>query len=680
MSNMVLGISAFGHDASAALVDLSSGEVKIAIAEERLSNCKHDSNFPIGAIKKCQAYAKHNRLSVSHVAINYDEKKFISGIIFKEALLILQDSEAAHKFSSRLLSLHKLGFVYSEGAAGHEILIREVLNVTTDKHKTAKLRALLPWYFNWAHKFRNTRMLVAELFPQAEVESVPHHLCHAASAFFSSGFDEATVVTFDGQGEFETAGIFSAGPTGIEPVSVSEWPNSLGIFYLMATIHLGFGAGDEYKVMGMSAYGSPKYAHLFDDCIQVDSDGGLRFVENAFFKRKNTSYGHFYFDFTPELSRIIKPRKTDQPITQQHFDFAASVQNVLERCAVQMVKCGLSKTGKMSVALAGGVSLNGLMNERIRQESGCERVFVFPAAGDDGGSVGAAQYLAMKNQSRLPSKKINSVYWGEDFDDAQIKFELDRLGVIYKIPDSINVQIAKALASGEIVARFIGRSEFGPRALGHRSILADPRCSDMKEVLNIRIKHREPFRPFAPACLYENISEYFDLNVESPFMLLIVQSKEKAKNEIPAVVHADGTARVQTVIEHASPDFFQTISEFKKITGVPVVINTSFNVNGETIVETPLDAIESFGHMDIDHLAIGKYWVSKSENKHLFPIESDKEYLERRKKRYADSDVWPYDQYNLDGILAPIYRDANVVRKVIGHISKSVFNRLLGLK
>jgi len=310
-------------------------------------------------------------------------------------------------------------------------------------------------------------------------------------------------------------------------------------------------------------------------------------------------------------------------------------KNLTEDIGVELARIAVEKTGYSNIALAGGVALNGLMNEKIRNSGFCESIFVYPASGDDGGAVGAAQYIAFQT-SRFQTKRIHSVFYGIDYSNEVIATAIDSLGIISRKSNNIHNDIAEALHQGKIVARFFSSSEFGPRALGHRSILADSRRKEMKDILNERIKHREAFRPFAPACMKEYAGEYFEIEGDADFMVLIVKSKEKSKNIVPAVVHMDNTARVQTVGRDENPDFYKTISAFYKITGVPIVVNTSFNVNGEAIVETPLDAIESFLHMDIDSLAIGDFWIEKSENINKIPSLTDNELIERRKKRYIE--------------------------------------------
>jgi carbamoyltransferase len=354
--------------------------------------------------------------------------------------------------------------------------------------------------------------------------------------------------------------------------------------------------------------------------------------QTELYTRQEFPSGHHWYYFTKKLGDLVPRRLKDQPLSQEHFDLAVSIQKVFEDAGVEFSRMALAETGEKNLCLSGGVALNGLMNEAIRRGSGCSDFHVFPAAGDDGTAVGAA-WLRVLERGNLQTRKLAMPFFGQGFGDEEIRRELERLRLVYEEPTDINERIAEAIAAHEIVARFHGRSEFGPRALGNRSILANPAKAEMKDVLNERIKHREAFRPFAPACLVEKAAEYFDIEVEAPYMLLIAKARPLAREKVPATVHADGTSRVQTVSREGNPDFYKTIEAVERRTGTPVVINTSFNINGEAIVETPQDAVESFAQMDIDHLAIGKYWVSKAAN--TFPKMTDAEFLEIRKKRFS---------------------------------------------
>jgi carbamoyltransferase len=479
--------------------------------------------------------------------------------------------------------------------------------------------------------------LVKKIIPNVPIIKVIHHDAHAYNAYLNSGFENATIITMDGQGESETLTVSRATKGGIEKLYASYWPNSLGIFYWFSTIHLGYEMGDEFKVMGMAAHGKPIYVDVLKTMICVDSNGCLEFHTNEYFGRKDIEsiHGHYSFGFREKFYELIPERKPENEILQVHYDFAASLQKFTEDLGEEIARIAVKKTGFSQIALSGGLALNGLMNEKIRKSDFCSSIFIYPAAGDDGGAVGAAQYVVFE-KSKIKPKRIHTSFYGEDYNNEEIESVILSLKLKYEKPVSIHKNIALAVSEGKIVARFYSKSEFGPRALGHRSILADPRKNEMKDILNERIKHREMFRPFAPACMKEFVTEFFDINGDADFMNLIVNAKPESKQRVPAVVHVDNTARVQTVGKSENIDFYKILNEFYLLTGIPIMINTSFNVNGEAIVETPLDAIESFGHMDIDFLAIGDYWIEKTANKTRFPVMTDSELIARRKERFKE--------------------------------------------
>ncbi|TMJ01372.1 MAG: hypothetical protein E6G97_15925 [Alphaproteobacteria bacterium] len=634
----VLGISAFAHDTASCLVDMGDGKVLYALAEERLSNLKHDSRFPIGSVRQALDLAEQHGYAVTDVALNTDPAHFIAGRLAPLIRNLVPDREKADSLIDDLLSLHRFPDYYLLSgysfATAH--IERLVARLGLSSPAAEKLRGRLSWHYNWAVKYQFIRHYCRELFPHATIHSVPHHLAHAASAYFASGFSEATVLVVDGQGEHESVSAYCADQAGLGLVSSSTYPSSLGLFYLTCTEHLGFSLGDEYKVMGMAAYGRPTLFEAISSFMRVTEKGELHFCENEYFildeLRANT--GHAIVRATPALCALVPQREATAQIGQNHFDFAASIQLLTENIGVELARRAIARTGKSPLVMTGGVALNGLMNERIRRESGCGDIFIYPAAGDDGTAVGAAQSVAMQSGVR-PMGGIRTCFYGNASSDAGIARELEQRGIRSTQPDDIHATIAEALTRGKIVARFVGNSEFGPRALGNRSILADPRDVRMRDILNVRIKHRESFRPFAPACLRERIDEYFELDADAPFMLLICQATDLARRQIPAAVHQDGTARVQSVDGESNPEFYRVIHEFGRRTGVPVLINTSFNVNGETIVDTAADAIESFLFMDIDYLAINGYWVAKEENPgHSLSSIPHDDYLALRRTRY----------------------------------------------
>ncbi len=644
----IIGIGAFGHDASACVVDASTGRPLFAVAEERLDNVKHSWRFPIGATQRCRDWIKRIGGRLAKVGVNFTPEPFAAVTLRREMEAALP-SDAAKALWKAIEALLPFGDYFERDVGfSRKTIDRALKEGGLADAPESELRRRIQWYYNWSIKYRRILQVVERLFPGVEVEAVDHHRCHAFSAWMNSGFEEAAVLTIDGQGEAATTGIYRADGEGLNLLAASNWPHSLGIFYLNATVHLGFSLGDEYKVMGMAAYGKPVFAEALEEIVRIDDGGVLELRETANYGRCEVGglAGHFSMDFTDVFREKLAPRRKDEEIEQKHFDFAASVQAVTERAGVELARAAVRLAGSTRLAIAGGVGLNGLMNERIRRESGCSEIFIFPAAADDGASIGAAQALAWEMNHQV-GPRMNDAFLGHEPSDTSIREVLEKMGVKFERPDSIHDRIAEAIAEKEIVARYVGRSEYGPRALGDRSIMANPTAGEMKETLNERIKHREPFRPFAPACLAEHVQDYFDIDCEAPFMLLIAQAKDRARKELPAVVHEDGTARVQTVSEDGNPEFWRTLTAFRERTGTPVLINTSFNVNGETIVDTPLDAIESFGHMDIDHLAIGDYWVSKAENRKVFEELPDAEYLKKRQARYAAEVTHPLAEFDL---------------------------------
>lgn len=634
----LLGVGALTHDTSAALVCAATGDVLYASPEERLSNTKHDSRFPIGTILRCCQEAVTGGYFIERVAVNFDPTLYLPSVIADELAAAGVAADRVDTFIAGLRSVAERGCpldlsTLEGGRTEVASLIRGLLLPDESSRRQMALR--LTWYLNVAIKYRRLSQLIEALFNGVPVRFVPHHDAHAASAYFGSGFDRAAVLVIDGHGEVDTTTLYVGVQCHLTRTAQTSWPFSLGSIFLATTRYLGFDYGDEYKVMGMSAYGNPKFLAEFKDAVSVSSDGRIVVRESVCFGiRPVRNTGQIRFAILDAFKSRCAPRQPGGPISQDHFDLAASVQALIEDLGVQLARVACSLAGTTRLAVAGGVGLNGLMNEAIRRSGDVTDLFIYPAASDDGTSAGAAQALLLES-GVVPNQRMQSCYYGSTPTPEQCASALVSAGVRYTLPSSINRQIAEAVAAGKIVARYTGGAEFGPRALGHRSILANPARADMKDVLNLRVKHREQFRPFAPACLRERVGEFFDVDGDAPFMILIVRARDSAKTLIPAVVHNDGTARVQTVSAEHNPDFHRTISEFHQITGIPVMINTSFNVNGEAIVETPTDAIESFAFMDIDYLALGDYWIAKADNPNLINVASHDEYLAIRKNRYA---------------------------------------------
>ncbi len=644
-NELILGLSICGHDSSAVLLDVKSGEILYALTEERFSNIKHDGGFPTACIKVIEEEINEKKLGViKYVALNIEKELFLSSI-----KLILNHSLGSDK-SNKILDViiasidsiqlfhddhYPLNYIISE-------LQREEVSENTVKDIADKIIN----YGNFILRYSNLEHYLKSKFKDATVSSVPHHLCHVASSYYCSGFKESVAITVDGQGETETVTLNEIKDNHISVISRTQYPNSLGSLYMHLTWYLGFdghpkypGFTDEFKVMGMSAYGVPKYVDIFRTMGDVNEKGEfhLNFDKYLALKLVEGCRGHNQPVFTEGFYDVFgKRRSPKDPLEQIHYDIAVSFQHFIEEIGVKLAKYLKTEYPSVeNICLSGGVALNGLMNMEILKKGGFKNIFIQPASGDDGTALGAALYTKYNilNDANT-SSELKNVYLGVEYGDDEILGALDSLGIEYKKPDSIHSEVARLLHEGSIVTRFFGRAEFGPRALGHRSILANPSIPNMKDIINTKIKHREPFRPFAPACLEEKANEYFDIDCKTPYMLLICNGKKSSKLKIPAVIHDDNSARLQTVSKNNNEDFYKIISEFEKLSGIPVLVNTSFNVNGETIVETPLDAIESALFMEVDYLAIGSYLVSlKVNNSKLIKTDRMK-FLERRKKRY----------------------------------------------
>jgi carbamoyltransferase len=454
---------------------------------------------------------------------------------------------------------------------------------------------------------------------QGDIIFPEHHMSHAAHTFFTSPFDEAAILTVDGVGEWSTTSFGSAKNTSIKLTNDIRWPHSIGMFYSAFTYFLGFKVNEgEYKLMGLSAYGKPKYYDLIlNEILDVKNDGSLHL---------NLKYFAFTYDKVMTNQKFAElfgiPRREENVKAEQiHYDIAASAQKVLEDIMLKMVNHVHKKTGMKNLCLGGGVALNGVANYRILKEGPFESVHIPPSPGDGGSAIGCAQYLYYihKKQRRIivqdHAKRIQeNVYVGPSFSNDEIKSFLEENNIDYEYltREQLLQTTAKLISEQNVVGWYQGKIEWGPRALGNRSILADPRDSKMKDVLNEKIKHRELFRPFAPSILEEYASEYFDLTIPSPYMLFV--AKVKKPDKIPAVTHVDGTGRLQTVSREANPLYYDLINDFYKITGVPVVVNTSMNVRGEPIVNTPEQAYAMIIKTEMDYIMMGNYMIQRRDS------------------------------------------------------------------
>jgi carbamoyltransferase len=574
----ILGISCFYHDSAACLV--KDGEIVAAASEERFTRKKHDPDYPAQAIAYCLQEAGIQPAELDYVAF-YDKPLL--------------------KFE-RLLKMYMASFPRS----------------------FSSFRRAMPVWLK--EKLWTPQIIRRELDDYAgPVLFLEHHMSHAASAFFVSPFDKAAILTVDGVGEWATAAWGTGEGNRIELVDEIRFPHSLGMLYSAFTYYLGFKVNSaEYKVMGLSPYGEPRYANLIKQhLIKIADDGSFRL---------NMDYFAYHYGLTMTNERFDKlfggpPRQPEAELTQREKDLAMSVQKVTEEVVLKMARSLHQKTGLKDLCMAGGVALNCVANGRLLREGPFERIFVQPAAGDAGGAVGAAMYVWHSVLDKPRDFVLPHSYWGPGFDDNAIESFLDQHGVPYERLERPQLleRTAKQIEDQKVVGWFQGRMEFGPRALGSRSILADPRVAENRDRVNLKIKFRESFRPFAPVALLERAPDYFDLRAPDPYMLF-VSDVLPDKRVIPAVTHVDGSARLQTVERDVNPLYYDLIAAFEKRTGTPVLINTSFNVRGEPIVCSPEDAYSCFLRTDMDVLVMGRTTMEKIEGRHFPQVGPEREF------------------------------------------------------
>jgi carbamoyltransferase len=594
----ILGISAFYHDAAAALI--VDGRIVAAAQEERFTRKKHDSGFPINAIRFCLEFAGMRPAELDQVAF-YD-KPFLKF----ERLLETYLAFAPRGFTSFRQAL--------------PVWLKEKL--FQKSLLTNALRDALGDDVDWQSKL---------LFSE-------HHLSHAASAFYPSPFESAAILTMDGVGEWTTTSLAMGNGKDLQVVREIHFPHSLGLLYSAFTYYTGFKVNSgEYKVMGLAPYGEPKYVQqIRDHLIDIKEDGSFRL---------NLDYFEYCTGLTMTNARFDQlfgapPRKAESLLTQRDMDLAASIQVVTEEVMVKLARSIARESGQKNLCLAGGVALNCVANGKILRDHPFDRMWLQPAAGDAGGAVGAglAAYHLHGRHDRTPPVSGDAMrggYLGPEYSNSEIIERLVKAGAIFEVldQDTLIEAAARSLADGKALGWHQGRMEFGPRALGARSILGDPRSPAMQRTLNLKVKYRESFRPFAPSVLREDVSEWFELDDDSPYMLLVADVRERhripmteaqkalfgieklniPRSSIPAVTHVDYSARIQTVHEDTNPLYYRLIKRFKGLTGCPVLVNTSFNVRGEPIVCTPEDSFRCFMGTDIDALAIGSCFLKKTE-------------------------------------------------------------------
>jgi carbamoyltransferase len=446
---------------------------------------------------------------------------------------------------------------------------------------------------------------------KTKLHFLEHHPAHAASAFLVSPYEEAALLTIDYIGEWCATWAGVGRGTALTPLFGENYPHSLGVFYTAITDYLGFArASDEYKVMGLASYGEPEYLDEFRRIVKLKPGGRYAFDLSWFqcHYLAGSRCGYFSKKF---LDRFGPPRRKGEPIEARHQNLAASVQHALEEAALHIAQHLHERTGLRRLCMAGGVALNCSMNGRLLRESPFDEIFVQPAAGDDGIAIGAAFQLHHASTGDGRAYVMRDARLGPEFSNSAIREFLEHAKIRYETPDNVIERAADLIAEGGIVGWYQGRMEFGPRALGARSILADPTRPDMKDLMNKYVKYREEFRPFAPSCLEERAPEYFEGCRHSPFMLFVYRVKPEMRAQVPAITHVDGTARVQTVSREVDPRYYALIEAFERRRGVPLVLNTSFNVMGEPIVHTPADAVRCFYSTGMDALVLGDYVVTK---------------------------------------------------------------------
>ena len=602
MTIKILGISAFYHDSAAALI--VDGKVKSAIQEERFTRKKHDDSFPENSIRYI---LKSNNTTISD----------IDHIVFYEKPLL--------KFE-RLLETY-----LDNSPFGIQSFSKSMPVWSQEK------------IFQKQNIFSYLKEIDQEFNDIKKIHFVEHHISHAASAFYPSPFEDAIILTADGVGEWATTTVAIGNKNNLEVKKEINYPHSLGLIYSAFTYYCGFKVNDgEYKLMGLAPYGDPKYFNLITDkLMDIKEDGSFRMNQ-------------YYFDYSTGLRMInkkfeklfgMKSRDMNSThIDQFYMDIAASIQKVLEFSLLKICYSIRDEYNLKNLCMAGGVALNCVANGKILEKKIFDNIWVQPAAGDAGGAIGSALYVwhnlvNQKNNYKEKNQQVlvddmNGSYLGPEFTKEEIKKSLDTMGAKYKfLEEEILIDtVSKKLSESKAIGWFQGKMEFGPRALGNRSILADPRSENMQKNLNLKIKYRESFRPFAPAILSEEVNNWFELETDSPYMLLVskIKGNKKIKLEnnqknlkgikkldikrslIPAITHVDYSARVQTVNKNDNPIFYRLIKKFQNITGVPILVNTSFNVRDEPIVNSIEDAYKCFLKTDLDYLVCGNFFLEKS--------------------------------------------------------------------
>ena len=578
----IIGINAFHADSAACLI--VNGELITAVEEERFNRIKHWAGFPVESIKYCLKYSNLKISDIDHISINIDPK----ANYIKRLLFLIQYKPSIKLIFDRFKKKQKY----------HSI--KELIN----------------------KEFNNQQFI-------GQINNIEHHYAHLSSAFHVSPFKKSCILSVDGFGDFAST---AWGYGENEKISVDQkiyFPHSLGIFYQAMTQFLGFkNYGDEYKIMGLAPYGKPNYVNDLKKILLIQEKGVFKLNLDYFkFHKENFSYrwdngkveiDNLYSNKLEELFGV--ERKKDEPLNQFHKDLAHSTQKIYEEAFINILNNLYNKYQTDNLCIAGGCGMNSVANGKIKNQTKFKNIYIQPAAGDAGGSIGAAFATHFKNSNNKRLFQMKHAYWGTSFKDDEILECLnknnqkikDEICYFEKLTDDqiLNKTVAKAISEGKVVGWFQGRMEWGPRALGNRSILADPRRKDMKDILNIKIKRRESFRPFAPSILREHVNDWFDNDDEVPFMMKVYQIKENKRSVIPAVTHTDGSGRLQTVYKETNQKYYNLINEFYKLTKVPILLNTSFNEN-EPIVSNPQEALNCFLRTKMDILILNNYIIKR---------------------------------------------------------------------
>ena len=580
----VLGINAFHGDSSACLIQ--DGRIVAAAEEERFRRIKHWAGFPSMAIAYCLKQAGIELSDVEHIAINQDSKANLG---------------------------KKMVFTLTK---------RPDLAMVLDRIRNKRERAGVAEH-------------LAQAFPDSpfkgKVHAVEHHVAHLSSAFHVSPFNQAVVVSVDGFGDFASAAWGVGKGTEINVEERVYFPHSLGIFYQALTQYLGFPHyGDEYKVMGLAPYGEPKYLKQMREIVKLESDGSFK-LNLDYFRHHKEKVEYEWEDglpsvgilFSEKLIDLLGPARTpDQALDQYHKDLARSIQAMYEEAFFHLLNTLHAKHGIDQLAIAGGCGMNSVANGKVTLRTPFKEIYVQSAAGDAGGAIGAA-YAVWHELGGARGPEMDHAFWGPEASNDEVETLLQQRAAdittqactVKKFSDESQLceKVAANVAAGQVIGWFQGRMEWGPRALGNRSIVCDPRRADMKDILNLKIKRRESFRPFAPSILRESVKDWFELDGEVPFMMQVYQIRENQRSKIPAVCHVDGSGRLQTVYEKTNPRYYHLIQAFNALTGVPMVLNTSFNEN-EPVVCTPQEALDCFLRTKMDCLVLGDWVVERNES------------------------------------------------------------------